>query len=214
MSQLNLKASLDAPALCAENLECVRGDRWLFSGLSFKLSCGQLLHIEGANGCGKTSLLRILCGLSPPAAGEIRWRDQPIWRERHRFLKELAYLGHHTGVKGELTPLENLTLASRLYRIRPDADLDEILIRAGLGGHERTLARALSAGQRQRIALARLLLQEATLWILDEPFTSLDQDGTAWVKTLLEEHLKRGGMVVLTSHQPLQIRCPVLRLRL
>lgn len=214
MNPLNLKASLDVPALRAECLECVRGDRRLFSNLSFELSYGQLLHVEGANGCGKTSLLRILCGLSPPAAGEIRWRNLPIQKDRQRFLKELAYLGHHIGVKGELTPLENLTLASRLYCIRPDADLDEILTQAGLSRHKKTLARTLSAGQRQRIALARLLLQEATLWILDEPFTSLDRDGIAWAQRLIEAHLERGGIVVLTSHQPVPVRCPAHKLRL
>jgi heme exporter protein A len=202
------------PCLHAENLECVRSDRLLFSGLNFELGRGQLLHIEGANGCGKTSLLRILCGLSPPAAGEVRWRGRPIYRERHRFLNELAYLGHHLGVKGELTALENLVLASRLYRTRAGADPDQILIRAGLGGHADTPARALSAGQRQRIALARLLLQEAVLWVLDEPFTSLDQDGIAWVRTLLEAHLERGGIVVMTSHQLVPVQAEVLTLRL
>ncbi len=208
------QAHFTAPILEADNLECARGDRWLFSGLCFKLSSGQLLHIEGANGCGKTSLLRILCGLSLPADGEIRWRGRPIQQARQQFLEELVYLGHHIGVKGELTPLENLTLASRLYRIRPNADLNQILIRAGLEGYQNALARTLSAGQRQRIALARLLLQEATLWILDEPFTSLDQAGVAWVQTLLEEHLARGGMAILTSHQPVQVQCPVQTLRL
>lgn len=208
------QAHLAAPILEADNLECTRGDRWLFSGLCFKLSSGQLLHIEGANGCGKTSLLRILCGLSLPADGEIRWRGRPIQQARQQFLEELVYLGHHIGIKGELTPLENLTLASRLYRIRPNADLNQILIRAGLDGYQNALARTLSAGQRQRIALARLLLQEATLWILDEPFTSLDQAGIAWVQTLLEEHLARGGMAILTSHQPVQVQCPVQTLRL
>lgn len=202
------------PLLHAENLECVRGERQLFCDLDFQLNPGELLHVEGANGCGKTSLLRILCGLTPPSAGEVRWCGRPIQKERHRFLKELAYLGHHTGVKGELTPRENLKLASRLYPVRSGADPDQILVRAGLGGCEETPARYLSAGQRQRIALARLLLQQAKLWVLDEPFTSLDAAGQAWTYSLLEEHLKQGGIVVLTSHQPVQIQAKVLTLRL
>jgi heme exporter protein A len=202
------------PELEAHNLECVRGDRLIFSGLSFKLQAGELLYVEGANGRGKTSLLRILCGLSPPADGEVRWCGQPILSQRHKFYQDLAYLGHHLGVKGELTALENLTLASRLYRIRQEVDLSQILARAGLGSFAETPARALSAGQRQRIALARLLLQEATLWILDEPFTALDQDGIAWVHALLEDHLARGGMVVMSSHQSVAVRTQVLTLKL
>lgn len=202
------------PGLHVDNLECIRSDRLLFSGLSFHLTGGELLHLEGANGCGKTSLLRILCGLSPPAAGEILWFGKPIRKQRDRFHQELVYLGHHTGVKGELTPLENLALAGRLYRIRPNIDLEDALTQVGLGKHMDAPSRTLSAGQRQRIALARLLLQKATLWILDEPFTSLDVHGVDWVQTLLDAHLQQGGMVVLTSHHPVRTRCPVRKLRL
>ncbi|GAB6067714.1 cytochrome c biogenesis heme-transporting ATPase CcmA [Methylothermus subterraneus] len=202
------------PLLYAANLECVRGDRLLFRGLSFCLDRGQLLHIQGANGCGKTSLLRMVCGLSAPAAGEIYWRGRPIGSERHRLLQELAYLGHHLGVKGELSALENLTLASRLYRTRQGADPRQLLNQAGLGGCMEIPARSLSAGQRQRIALARLLLQEAVLWVLDEPFTALDQSGVAWVQSLLEEHLGRGGLVVMTSHQPVSVGFDVVTLKL
>ncbi|MCX8048997.1 MAG: cytochrome c biogenesis heme-transporting ATPase CcmA [Methylohalobius sp.] len=202
------------PILNAQDLACVRGERQLFCGLSFSLHPGELLHIDGANGCGKTSLLRILGGLSIPAAGEVLWQGRPIWQDRHSFVKELAYLGHHPGIKGELTPREHLKLASCLYFTRIGVDLDQVLIQAGLGEYRDTPARYLSAGQRQRLAIARLLLQQATLWILDEPFTSLDATGQAWLYTLLEEHLKKGGIAVLTSHQAVQISAQVVTLKL
>ncbi len=204
----------DSHCLSVANLECVRGDRLLFQGLSFHLDAGELLHIEGTNGCGKTSLLRILCGLSQPEEGEIFWRGQPVRKIRHDFLQDLSYLGHHPGIKGELTPLENLHLVTRLHRIHPDVDIEKILAAAGLGAHLEVPTRALSAGQRQRIALSRLLLQQASLWILDEPFTSLDVHGITWVQSLIDEHLKREGLVILTSHQKVKTQCPVRTLRL
>jgi len=200
--------------LSVHDLECVRGERLLFSRLNFDLKAGELLHIEGANGCGKTSLLRILCGLGRPEEGEIRWNQRPIDRIYHQFLEQLAYLGHHPGIKGELSPLENLRLVTRLHRTRAGVDLEEILGAAGLGKHIDVPARTLSAGQRQRIALARLLLQKARLWVLDEPFTSLDVHGIAWVQSLLDKHLRTGGLVVLTSHQTVDTQCPVRTLRL
>lgn len=204
----------DTSILTVENLECVRGDRLLFTNLSFELESGQLLHIEGANGCGKTSLLRILCGLGQPETGEVLWRGKPIQKARRSFFEELAYLGHHPGIKGELTPLENLQLVTHLHRIHPCAEPLSILAQAGLAKHADEPARMLSAGQRQRIALARLLLQQASLWILDEPFTALDVNGVAWVQSLLDEHLKQRGLVILTSHQKVETRCPVTKLRL
>ncbi len=202
------------PRLQVSRLECVRGDRLLFSGLDFELDGGELLHVQGANGCGKTSLLRILSGLSPPEAGEIHWQGRPLRRQRSTFLRQMIYLGHHPGIKGDLTPVENLRWIARLHDVRSDLEPAEILAQAGLERHLETPARALSAGQRQRIALARLLLQEAILWILDEPFTSLDRAGIDWVHRLLDRHLERGGLVVLTSHQPVRTEAPVRQLRL
>lgn len=202
------------PRLEVRRLECVRGDRLLFRDLDFQLDEGELLHVQGANGCGKTSLLRILAGLSQPESGEIHWQGRPLRRQRLAFLRQMIYLGHHPGVKGELTPLENLRWIARLHNIRRGFDLAGILAQAGLERHLETPARALSAGQRQRIALARLLLQEAILWILDEPFTSLDRTGIDWVHRLLDRHLERGGLVVLTSHQPVRTEAPVRHLRL
>ena len=204
----------DSHCLQVAALECVRGDRLLFQDLNFRLNGGELLHIEGANGCGKTSLLRILSGLGQPEAGEIFWKGRPVREVRHEFLQDLAYLGHHSGIKGELTPLENLRLVTRLYRTREDVEIEDILSAAGLGAHLEAPTRALSAGQRQRIALSRLLVQQASLWILDEPFTSLDVHGVAWVQSLLERHLQNGGLVVMTSHQKVNTRCPVRTLKL
>ncbi|BCX88906.1 heme exporter protein A [Methylomarinovum tepidoasis] len=194
----------DMACLAVHELECIRGDRLLFSGLDFELHAGELLHVLGTNGSGKTSLLRILCGLLPAENGEIRWCGRPVAEQRAAYLQDLAYLGHHPGIKGELTPLENLHLLRHLYRIRPDADPAALLTEAGLGRHLDVPARTLSAGQRQRIGLTRLRLQQARLWILDEPFTSLDVEGVAWVEGLLEAHLQTGGLAVLTSHQSLQ----------
>ncbi len=204
----------DSHCLQVAALECVRGDRLLFQDLNFRLDAGELLHIEGANGCGKTSLLRILSGLGQPEEGEIFWKGRPVREVRHEFLQDLAYLGHHPGIKGELTPLENLRLVTRLYRTREDVEIEDILSAAGLGAHLEAPTRALSAGQRQRIALSRLLVQQASLWILDEPFTSLDVHGVAWVQSLLDRHLQNGGLVVLTSHQKVNTRCPVRTLKL
>ena len=200
--------------LKVRQLECIRGDRLLFSGLDFELGSGELLHIRGANGSGKTSLLRILCGLSQPESGDIFWQGQPVRHQRIEFLKQLVYLGHHPGLKEDLTPMENLRLVTKLHNTRQDVNLEKILSEAGLNRHLDQPTRSLSAGQRQRIALTRLLLQEAILWILDEPFTSLDHTGIAWVQHLLEQHLRRGGLVVLTSHQPVEIDAPVRFLQL
>ncbi|BBL69494.1 cytochrome c biogenesis heme-transporting ATPase CcmA [Methylogaea oryzae] len=200
--------------LLVDNLECQRGDRVLFSGLNFQVEAGQLLLVEGENGAGKTSLLRLLCGLSRPAAGEVRWRGENIARHRAQFHNDMAYFGHHGGVKLELTALENLVAASALRRHVTVIEMEEALYQVGLGGFEDIPGRRLSAGQKQRLALARLLLSQATLWIMDEPFTALDVDGIALVGGLLERHAANGGLAVLTSHQPVELKTDLHRLRL
>jgi len=201
------RASLRRPAeLLAIELECVRGDRMLFSSLSFDLQEGQILLIEGANGAGKTSLLRILAGLSRPTDGDVCWRGHGIAHRRVEYCSDMIYLGHAAGLKAELSPLENL----RLWLTLAGLEADPLAVRQALGdvglrGYEEAPTRILSAGQRQRTALARLLLSPASLWILDEPFTALDADGLVLVRTLLETHAARGGMVSLTSHQPIDV---------
>lgn len=183
---------------------CIRDDRVLFENLNFSLTSGELLQIEGHNGSGKTSLLRILCGLALPAEGEIHWNDQNIEQIRDEYHAELTYLGHAHGIKGELTPLENLKIAQTLSANPLETDLELALQKVGLRGFEDVPSRMLSAGQQRRISLARLLISKTALWILDEPFTSLDKKGIQYVEELLEHHLKEGGMAILTSHHTVQ----------
>jgi heme exporter protein A len=202
------------PGLEAHGLACRRGDRQLFSGLSFALPPGEALHVEGHNGSGKTSLLRMLCGLNRPSAGEIRWGGQAIGDLGDAFHAELLYIGHHNGIKDELTGLENLALADRLRggSGSEDACLDA-LARMGLAGLQELPAAMLSQGQRRRLALSRLLLSRAPLWILDEPFTALDHKAVAQVRITIEQHLAKGGIVVMVTHQDVPVAAPLRRVR-
>lgn len=186
---------------------CTRGGRALFTNLNQTLLPGQLLRVLGANGAGKTSLLRMVCGLLEPASGQVLWRGQPVASQRAAFGAELVYVGHGAALKDELSPLENLLDACALGgRAASAPDALAALRNAGLRGHERTPARRLSQGQRRRSSLARLALsQAAPLWVLDEPFNTLDTAATAWLTGLIEAHLKSQGMVLLTSHQDIAI---------
>ena len=157
----------------ADNLECVRGERRLFAGLGFKLEAGELLYLQGKNGAGKTSLLRMLIGLLPPETGEIRWKGQSINSEE--FRTDLCYLGHLNAIKEELTPLENLLAAARLAdEALTEDDAIDALEQVGLAGREDLACKYLSQGQKRRVALARLVKEKRPLWILDEPFVALD----------------------------------------
>ena len=201
--------------LAVAGLECLRGDNLLFTGLNFQLRAGQLLQIEGANGSGKTSLLRILAGLSLPSEGEVLWEGLDIRRQRAAYFAQMAYLGHTLGVKAELSALENLRIDLALAGLHFDeGKVFRALAQVGLEGREDIPARALSAGQKQRVALARLLACPARLWIMDEPFTALDAAGVALVRSLLEAHLQNSGMAVLTSHQLVDVRGDVVRVDL
>jgi heme exporter protein A len=192
--------------LQAMALTCVRGERSLFAGLGFALREGEGLHVRGANGAGKTSLLRLLAGLSRPEAGEVRWRDSPIGATAAAYRGEMLFFGHQAAVKEDLTAAENLTLAAALDGARLGAaDAAAALARLGLHGCEELPVRCLSAGQRRRVLLARLLVRRARLWILDEPFTALDAAAIALLASLLGEHLATGGLAVVTSHQPLPL---------
>lgn len=192
--------------LSVHELACARGERTLFRDMAFELHPNQLLLVQGGNGRGKTSLLRLLCGLAQPIEGEIRWRGFAINKERETYHREMAYIGHVNGIKDDLTPLENLRLAASLAdRPLDEAHAEAALVRLGL---ERCLdlpARVLSFGQRRRVALAGLILSGALLWILDEPLTGLDVHGVALVEDILRTHVSQGGMVVMTTHQPLAL---------
>jgi len=194
----------DKITLSTHDLSCIRDDRLLFEGLNFELAAGDLLQIEGHNGSGKTSLLRILCGLSLAETGEVCWQGENIEEVRSEYYAELNYVGHFHGVKSELTPQENLQVAQSFSAKPLNVDLNEALAKIGLRGFEDVPSRALSAGQRRRVGLARLLLNDTKVWILDEPFTSLDKAGIKMVEDLLHAHADKGGIAVLTSHHPVR----------
>jgi heme exporter protein A len=192
--------------LTATGLSCVRGERRLFSGIDLAVAPGEWLHLQGENGAGKTSLLRILVGLTPAAEGEIRWKGESIGALGEDFRREMVYLGHHAAVKEDLTALENLQISAGL----DGSDLVErdalaALFRMGLKGREELPVRVLSQGQKRRVLLARLLARKAALWVLDEPFTALDVKAVRMLSDLIAEHVASGGMAVLTSHQSMPI---------
>ena len=194
--------STTAPELEIRNLACIRGDRLLFRSLNLGASSGELVQVTGPNGCGKTSLLRIVCGLALAEEGEVLWHAENTRSSEH-FKQQCAYVGHRDGLKADLSARENLTFHARLTGGAAFA-VDAATGRLGLADCRDLPASQLSAGQRRRMALARLLLGEQRLWILDEPFTALDDAGRALIEALLNEHRDRGGLALFTSHQALR----------
>ena len=185
-------------------LSCARGERTLFSHISFSLNPGEWLHVQGGNGAGKTSLLRQLVGLAARESGDILWDGQST--HSADFRADVLYLGHHAAVKEDLSPLENLGLANALDGLAIDHDgALRALARLGLRGREHLPVRVLSAGQKRRVLVARLLVRPVRLWVLDETFNALDADAADLLGNLVSEHLGSGGMAVLTSHQPLPL---------
>lgn len=199
------KKKPDHYSLEAHGLSCIRDDWTLFEDLSFGLNTGQALLLEGRNGSGKTSLLRLLCGIRQPDAGEIHWQGEDIFSLGADYHVHIAYVGHKDGIKGDLTASENLKLARGLGVPNEALDIDTALERVELSDMDDVPARNLSAGQQRRLALARLLVTRSALWILDEPFTSLDSHGIDLVETLFSEHLAGGGMLAVTSHHPVNL---------
>ncbi len=187
------------------NLACIRDDRVLFEHLNLSLAAGQMLLVEGHNGSGKTSLLRILTGLKLADEGEVLWRGISIERLTADYYEQVSYVGHHDGVKRELTCLENLRLVQAMGT-PSDLDLDAVLDRVNLYRYGDTLMGSLSAGQKRRLALARLFATQSILWILDEPFTSLDKSSMGHFETMFEQHLAQGGIVVMTSHHDIAMQ--------
>ncbi|MCL4140725.1 UNVERIFIED_CONTAM: hypothetical protein GTU68_062229, partial [Idotea baltica] len=195
--------------LTVKDISVWRGDNLLLDEVQFDLSVGQVLQVRGANGSGKTTLLRIVCGVGFADEGSVLWRGIAIERNRHQFNNELLYLGHKPGIKGALSPLENLRIFCVLAGLEASAKTDALIIDAldnlSLSDKTELPCRFLSAGQQRRVALARLLIQHAHLWVLDEPLTSLDKAGLAWVEKQISLHVAAGGAVLLTTHAPLQV---------
>ncbi|AUZ93925.1 heme ABC transporter ATP-binding protein CcmA [Escherichia coli] len=186
----------------ARELLCERDERTLFSGLSFTLNAGEWVQITGSNGAGKTTLLRLLTGLSRPDAGDVLWQGQPLHQVRDSYHQNLLWIGHQPGIKTRLTALENLHF---YHRDGDTAQCLEALAQAGLAGFEDIPVNQLSAGQQRRVALARLWLTRATLWILDEPFTAIDVNGVDRLTQRMAQNTEQGGIVILTTHQPLNV---------
>ncbi len=196
----------------ADNLECVRGERRLFAGLGFQLEAGELLYLQGRNGAGKTSLLRMIIGLLPPEAGEIRWKGQSIRCNSEDFRADLCYLGHLNAIKEELTPLENLLASAHLAdEALSEDDALDALEQVGLAGREDLACKYLSQGQKRRVALARLVKERRPLWVLDEPFVALDVAAVDWLASIISGHLQRGGLAVMTTHQLVAIPAGTVR---
>jgi heme exporter protein A len=202
MHKLSVELADDHYPLCVAGLCSVRGDRQLFQGLDVRVGTGEILLVEGRNGSGKTTLLRMFCGLIEPSGGQILWRGEPIRQLAEEYTRELLYIGHRPGVKDDLSPVENLRIAATLDGV----DIDEAaawqaLARIGLQGFEDLPTRYLSQGQKRRVALARLLVSTAKIWILDEPFVALDVSAVEELQGVIREHVAGGGIVILTTHQ-------------
>jgi heme exporter protein A len=201
--------------LRGQSLECSRDDRRLFSNLSFELKAAQVLQIEGANGSGKTSLLRILCGLRTPDAGQVYWQGENIARAREDYYSNMVYIGHLPCIKGDLNVLENVrALLDTRSKTLADEHIAAALQQVGLAAYEDVAGKALSSGQRRRILLAFLLLADARLWILDEPLTALDMQGVVLMESMLLAHRAGGGSVIFTTHHGMQLGCEMSSLSL
>ncbi len=193
---------MNTKKLEVRNLSCIRDERVLFSSLNFTLNSGQVLLIEGRNGAGKTSLLRILTSFRKPDEGDLFWNDELI-DDAQEFYQDTAYIGHNNGLKESLTAEENLRYSQSLAI--STLSIDDALEQVGLNGYQETFVRFMSAGQKRRLALARLLCTHKPLWILDEPFTSLDRASIKLFEKFIENHANQGGLVIMTSHHDTSI---------
>ncbi len=200
-----------ADGLGVEKVHVWRGDRHVLKGVSLALRPRQLLHVSGPNGTGKTTLLRVVCGLLRPEQGLVSWLGQSIMGVRTEYQAALAYASHEPALKADLTALENLRFAVGLKRRVTVSELRASLDQTGVAACADLPARVLSAGQRRRVAMARVL---ATLWLLDEPFTNLDAAGTDLLRNLLQSHVEGGGLALVVAHHDLKLDCSVHRLEL
>lgn len=199
--------------LSGTNLRLIRGDRCLFRDLGFALNEGELLLVEGANGSGKTSLLKAVAGLLEFDSGQIEWNGTPASKGAQQYRVSLVWFSHRNGFKGDLTAVQNLQFESGLRTFKSD-DIRGALERVGVQRAAELPMRVLSAGQQRRVGLARMLLADAPLWIMDEPFTNLDLDGQALVRDLVSDHLAHHGMCVIASHQAIEIDAVIHRIHL
>lgn len=194
------------------NLTAIRDERVLFENLSFSLQSGDLVQIEGRNGTGKTTLMRIVAGLGDKEEGDIKWNGESIQSNREDFHQSLLFLGHQTGVKRDLTAFENLRFYQSIHApLTSDQQIFTALTQVGLAGREDVPVAQLSAGQQRRVALARLWLSEQMLWVLDEPLTAIDKQGVKVLENLFLEHANKGGIVLLTTHQDMFSDNPKLK---
>jgi len=203
-----------AQGLTVDKAHVWRGDRHVLQGVSLELRSRELLQVAGANGSGKTTLLRVACGLLRPEQGSVAWCGRSIASIRTEFQCALAYAAHEPALKGDLTPLENLRYLVGLKRRVGTPELQAALERTGVGACAQLPVRVLSAGQRRRVAMARVLAMRSALWILDEPFTNLDSAGSQLVSALLGEHVNGGGMALVVAHHELRVAASMRRLEL
>ena len=200
--------------LTVEKIHVWRGDRHVLRGVSLVLNPGELLQVAGPNGTGKTTLLRVACGLLRPEQGRVAWRGHAIAGIRPQFQSALVYAAHEPALKGDLTALENLRYLVGLQRSIRTAELEAALERTGVAACAQLPVRVLSAGQRRRVALARVLAMRSPLWMLDEPFTNLDAAGSALVTDLLREHVSAAGMALVVAHHDIALSARLRRLEL
>lgn len=201
-NQLVYFLMLSSTVISAENLSCIRGDNLLFENVSLSVHSGQCLHVTGPNGCGKTSLLRLICGINVVEDGVIKWRGIDT-ANNLQFFSECAYIAHKEGLKSELTAIENLRYYQQLDGRKNEIALDDALEQMGILRCADLAAQQLSFGQRRRLSFARLLMAHFPLWILDEPFTGIDTAGRELIESLCVAHLKTGGLIIMTHHQSL-----------
>src|SRR5580692_6853671 len=206
--------SIAPDGLAVEKVHVWRGDRHVLQGVSIEVHPRELMHVSGPNGTGKTTLLRVMSGLLRPEQGSVSWRGQSIVRQRTEYQAALAYAAHEPALKGDLTALENLHFSVGLKRRTSQAELRAALDHAGVAACAELPARVLSAGQRRRVSLARVLAMRASIWLLDEPYANLDAAGSELVSELLQAHVTSGGLALVVAHRELALACDVRRLEL
>lgn len=197
--------------LVVESLAFSRNDAFIFNNINFRLELGELLQVIGANGCGKTTLLRVLSRLATASEGKISWDNADISRTLYQYRASFLYMGHFCGIKPELTVMENIQLMLAYTASTVIVSPQSAIIKVGLAGYENKQAAALSAGQKRRLALTRLILLKSTLWLLDEPFAALDKQGIELVEELIVAHVNQRGIVIFTSHQPFKFSQPLAK---